>query len=124
MAYHTFFLQTNDTAADNLFYMVSYCDYPPNMVFADSVGLSEEFFQTTIEAAAESVKGAVAYSSDISLGKHPGKTWRIDYLEGKAVIKNRAYLVGNRYYQLQTISWKEKSLNSDGTRFFDSFRLL
>jgi hypothetical protein len=124
LAYHTFFLQTDEKTADNLFYMVSYCDYPASMVFADSVGLAEEFFQSTIESAAEAVKGTVAYSSDIQLDKYPGKQWRIDYLDGKAVIKNRAYLVGSRYYSLQTIAYKEKSLNNDGTKFFDSFRLL
>ena len=124
LVYHTFFLQTDEKTADNLFYMVSYCDYPASVVFADSVGLAEELFQTTIESAAEAMKGSVAYSSDIQLDKYPGKQWRIDYLDGKAVIKNRAYLVGNRFYSLQTISFKEKSLNSDGTKFFDSFRLL
>ncbi len=124
LVYHTFFLQTDEKTADNLFYMVSYCDYPASMVLADSVGLMEELFQTTIESAADAVKGSVAYSSDIQLDKYPGKQWRIDYLDGKAVIKNRAYLVGNRFFSLQTISYKEKSLNNDGTKFFDSFRLL
>ncbi len=124
LVYHTFFLQTADSTAENLFYMVSYCDYPPSVVFADSTGLAEEFFKTTIEAAAETMKGEVAYSADIQLDTHPGKQWRIDYLGGKAVVKNRAYLVGSRYYALQTISWKEKSLNAEGTKFFDSFKLL
>lgn len=123
LVYHTFYLQT-DSTAENLFYMVSYCDYPPSVVFADSTGLAEDFFKETIEAAAETVKGELAYSSDIQLDTHPGKTWRIDYLGGKAVIKNRAYLVGSRYYALQTIAWKAKSLNADGTKFFDSFRLV
>ncbi len=124
LVYHTFFLQTDEKTADNLFYMVSYCDYPASVVFADSADLVKQFFETTMESAVETVHGELAYSADIQLDKYPGKTWRIDYLEGKAVIKNRAYLVGNRYYALQTISWKEKSLNTDGTHFFDSFRLL
>ncbi len=124
LVYHTFFLQTDEKTADNLFYMVSYCDYPANVVFADSVGLAEELFQTTIESAAEAMQGKVAYSTDIRLDKYPGKQWRIDYLDGKAVIKNRAYLVGSRFYSLQTIAFKEKSLNNDGTKFFDSFKLL
>jgi hypothetical protein len=122
LVYHTFFLQT-DSTAENLFYMVSYCDYPASVVFADSTGLAEDFFKETIEAATETVKGELTYSADIQLDTHPGKTWRIDYLGGKAVIKNRAYLVGNRYYALQTIAWKDKSLNADGTKFFDSFKL-
>lgn len=124
LVYHTFFLQSPDSTAENLFYMVSYCDYPASVVFADSTGLANELFATTMETATEAVHGELAYSADIQLDKYPGKTWRIDYLGGKAVIKNRAYLVGNRYYALQTISWKDKSLNSDGTKFFDSFRLI
>ena len=123
LVYHTFFLQT-DSTAENLFYMVSYCDYPASVVFADSTGLAADFFKETIEAATETVKGELTYSSDIQLDTHPGKTWRIDYLGGKAVIKNRAYLVGSRYYALQTIAWKDKSLNAEGTKFFDSFRLV
>ena len=124
LVYHTFFLQNEEESAENLFYMVSYCDYPPSVVFADSTGLVEDFFKNTIEAAAETVKGEVAYSADIQLDTHPGKQWRIDYLDGKAVIKTRAYLVGSRFYSMQTIAWKVKSLNADGTRFFDSFKLL
>lgn len=123
LAYHTFFLQS-DSTAENLFYMVSYCDYPSSIVFSDSTDLVKEFLATTMETATEAVHGELAYSADIQLGKYPGKTWRIDYLGGKAVIKNRAYLVGNRYYALQTIAWKDKSLNADGTKFFDSFRLM
>ena len=124
LVYHTLYLQNEDAAAENLFYMVSYCDYPSSVAFADSIGLTEEFFQTTMDAAAETMQGRIVYSSDLKLNDHPGKQWRIDYLEGKAVIKNRAYLVGSRFYSLQTIAWKEKSLNADGTKFFDSFKLL
>lgn len=124
LVYHTSFLQSESAEAENLFYMVSYCDYPSNVVFADSTGLTEEFFQATIEAAVESVDGTLAYSSDIKLDTHPGKQWRIDYLDGKAIIKNRAYLVRNRFYSIQTIAWKEKSLNTDGNRFLDSFKLI
>ncbi len=123
MAYHTFFLQTQEKDADNLFYMVSYCDYPAGIIFTDSVGLVEEFFQSTMETATESVNGKILYSSDIQLGKYPGKYWRIDYLDGKAVIKTKAYLAGNRFYSVQTISYQEKNINAAGDQFFDSFRI-
>lgn len=123
VAYHTFFLQTEEKDADNLFYMVCYCDYPEGIIFADSVGLVEEFFESTMESAAESVHGKILYSSDIQLGKYPGKYWRIDYLDGKAVIKTKAYLAGNRFYSVQTISYQEKNINAAGDQFFDSFRI-
>ena len=121
LVYHTFFIQMDDKTDDNLFYMVSYCDYPEGTFSADSTSLIEEFFQATMESAAQSVKGDILYQTDIHLGETPGKHWRIDYLDGKAVIKTRAYLAGQRYYSLQTIAWKEKNINSASDRFFDSF---
>ncbi len=121
LAYHTFYIQTKDRQAENLFYMVSYCDYPQDVVFVDSTELVEEFFQATIEAATQSVKGVLRYATDIKLGENPGKFWRIDYLDDKAVIKTKAFLVGRRYYSVQTIAYKEKNINASADRFFDSF---
>ncbi len=124
LAHHTFYFQSEDKAAENLFYMVSYCDYPESVVFEDSTDLAAEFFAATIESAAEAVKGKLIYSADIQLDAHPGKFWRIDYLDGKCVIKTKAWLAGSRYYAVQTISWQEKNTNSAGDKFFDSFRVL
>lgn len=124
LTYHTFFIQTDDKNAENLFYMVSYCDYPEGVIFVDSAELVREFFQATMETAAQSVKGVLLYDTDIQLGEYPGKLWRIDYLDGKAVIKTKAYLVNRRYYSLQTISYKEKNINASADRFFDSFLIL
>lgn len=124
LVYKTYFIQLEEGADDNLFYMVSYCDYPESIVISDSTEMVQEFFESTIETAAASVKGEVSYSADVKLDKFPGKQWRIAYLGGKAVIKTKAYLVKNRYYALQTIAWKEKSLNASSNRFFDSFKLL
>lgn len=124
LAYHTYFIQTDEKLDENLFYMVSYCDYPSGVVFADSSGLTGEFFDATMEEAADAVGGKVLYSADVQLDGNPGRHWRIDYLDGKAVIKTKAFLVKNRFYSLQIIAYKEKSLNNDAERFFNSFRLL
>jgi hypothetical protein len=124
IAYHTFYLQTMEKGADNLFYMVSYCDYPENTFPTDSTALIEAFFQNTVEAAGESVKGNVMYASDFQLQDFPGKIWRIDYLDGKAVIKTKALLVNDRFYSIQTISHRDKNINHDGEKFLESFRIL
>ena len=125
LAYHVFFYQPEvKDSADNLIYMVSYCDYPPFALDADSTELLNEFFDVTIEAAVESVNGELAYSSERSFFSYPGRIWRIDYLNGQAVIKTRALIVGNRYYALQTATLKGHSLNTASDRFMDSFRLL
>ena len=125
LAYHTFFHQSPEgEASDNILYMVSYCDYPPGTVHSDSLELLDVFFEATMDAAAGSVRGELLYSDDIRLGKYPGKLWRIDYLNGKAVIKTRAYVVGSRYYSVQTITVRKRSINRSSGKFLDSFHLL
>lgn len=124
LAYHTFYYQADEKKADNLVYMISYCDYPDYTVHSDSLSLVPEFFEATIESAVSSVKGELIYSNDIQIKRYPGKVWRIDYLRGRAVIKTKAFIVKNRFYTLQTITYKERNLNYSTDKFLESFRLL
>jgi len=125
LAQHNFVYQPeNPKEAENLIYMVSYYDYPEGTIPADSTDLIEAFFDETIAAAAFSINGKVQYSDAVQLDEYPGRLWRIDYLEGKAVIKTRAYLIGQRYFSTQTISLIERHINPSSDKFLDSFRLL
>ena len=123
MAYHTLFYQSEEEGADNLIYMLSYCDYPDYTMHSDSTEMVQEFFDATMDAAQGSVRGELIYSDKIDINNYPGRFWRIDYLNGHAVIKTKAILVGRRYYSLQTISRKTKSLNRSTDRYMDSFRI-
>lgn len=123
LVYHTFFFQSPDKLADNLFYMVSYCDYPPGTVHSDSSDLVEAFFDATVEEAAFSINGKLIYSEPATFQSYPGRIWRVEYLKGEAIIKTRAYLVNNRYYAIQTVMLKDKSLNQATDRFFSSFQI-
>lgn len=123
MAYHTLFYESKEEGSDNLIYMLSYCDYPEYTMHSDSAELVKEFFDATLEAAQSSVRGELIYSDDVGLNKYPGRFWRIDYLNGQAVIKTKALLVERRYYSLQTISKKSKSLNRSTDRYLESFRI-
>ncbi len=123
VGYHTFLYQPpEEERPQNLIYMVSYCDYPGAAVHSDSTGLLADFFQSTIEAATESVQGELVYSDEIRMEGFPGRLWRIDYLQGQAVIKTQAYLVKNRYYSVQTITVTELAINPSSEKFFSSFR--
>lgn len=124
LSYHTVLHQTTDDKADNLVYMVSYCEYPSNAIHSDSVYLVKDFFETTINTAVESVEGVLQYSSEINLRDYPGRIWKVSYNDGKALIKTKAFLIKNRYYSIQTITLKEKSLNISIDRFLDSFELI
>ncbi len=124
LAYHIFFFQNKAQNADNVLYMLSYCDYPEGALHHDSTELLQDFFDVTLDAAAKSVKGELLYSNDIKIHGFPGKRWRIDYLNGEAIIKTKAFVRENRYYALQTITKKDRSLNFSADKFLDSFQFL
>ncbi len=125
LAYHTFFHQNpKEEQGDNIMYMLSYCDYPSGGMHSDSTALLNEFFAATMEQAAKSVIGKVMYNDEIWLGDYPGRFFRIDYLDGKAVIKTQAFLVENRYYTIQTVTIAQKSLNRSTDYFFESFKVI
>ena len=72
---------------------------------------------------AESIRDLI-YSNPYDWKGFPGRIWRVDYLKGEAVIKTRAFLVKNRYYTVQAVMLKHKSLNPSLGKFFNSFYLL
>jgi hypothetical protein len=125
LAYHTYFYQPpeSDAMAENYMYMVSYCDYPEGTLHQDSAGLLLEFFTATMESAAASVDGETVYHAERNYRSYPGHFWRIDYLNGQAVIKTWGIVVGSRYYALQTVTVKKRSLNRSSDNFLDSFRI-
>ena len=123
LIYHTYFLQQQEKQGNQI-YMVTYCDYPEGSVHADSTELVEAFFDATIQSATESVEGELLYIHKEKLQGYEGKRWRIDYLEGQAVIRTRAFVVENRYYSVQVVNPQYKNMNANVERFMDSFRFL
>jgi hypothetical protein len=124
LAYHTYLYQTQDTTADNLVYLLSYCEYPEGTFHKDSTSLIDEFFEVTIDASVEAVHGELAYHTERNYRSHPGRFWRINYRSGNAVLKTRAFLVGQRYYSVQVATIRPRSLNTAGDRFMDSVRVI
>jgi len=122
-AYHTFFLQSPSDTADNVMYMLSYVDYPVNSLHHDSAALVKELLDVTIEEAKENVRGEVLFDTERERNGYPGRYWRIDYLNGRASIRTQAFVAGNRYYALQTVSKNALGVNSSTDRFFDSLVL-
>lgn len=121
LAYHILVYNNTQKNAENLFYMITFCDYPPGTIHSDSTALLKDFFDASIDQAASSVKGEVMYQSDVSLQGYPGKVWRINYLRDQAVIKTKAFMVGHRFYTIQTVTLKDMAMNAASERFFDSF---
>ena len=126
LAYHTHFYQpeADDVTAENFMYMVSYCDYPEGSLHQDSTELLEAFFEATMEEAAFSVNGKLMYAGERNYLGYPGRFWRIDYLDGQAVIKTWGLVAGRRYYAIQTVTVKSRNLNRSSDNFLDSFRII
>lgn len=124
LAYHILIYNNTQKNAENLFYMITFCDYPPGTIHSDSTELLKDFFDASIDQAIKSVNGELAYQNDITLKGFPGKLWRINYLRGEALIKTRAFMVGNRFYTIQTVTVKDMAINAASDRFFDSFIVL
>jgi hypothetical protein len=124
LAYHILVYNNTQKNAENLFYMITFCDYPVGTIHSDSTALLPDFFAASIDQAVSSVKGELVYQAEQSLKGFPGKVWRINYLRGQAVIKTRAFVVHNRYYSIQTVTLKDMAMNAASDRFFDSFMIL
>ncbi|MEM7574490.1 MAG: hypothetical protein AAF433_16420 [Bacteroidota bacterium] len=120
LAYHTFFLQSPSDQADNAIYMLSYVDYPEGALHHDSTELVVEFFDVSQEEAIAIVDGELLFTTDKEKDGFPGRFWRIDYLDGAASIRTQAYVVGRRFYQIQTIAQQGRGLNDSTERFFES----
>jgi hypothetical protein len=124
LEYHTFTHESKEKDADNIAYVVSYCDYPAGTVHADSTELADAFFEATIAASVSSVRGELMYTNDISTSHEPARLWRTDYHRGEYVIKTKAFLVKNRYYAAQVVTHRAKSLNPSVDIFLEGLKVI
>ena len=120
---HTFVYQPEETE-ENLVYMIMYYDFPEGGMHSDSTELVKEFFDSTVEEAVSSVDGTLIYENAMEHQGYPARQWRVNYLENKAVIRTRAFIVRNRYYMLQTIALTEVDQNNVTDFYLNSFKLL
>jgi len=121
--YHTLYLAPQTEKTENEFYMVSYVDYPEGTVHQDSLELIGELLNETQAAAVESVRGELLFSQDGYQHDFPFRYWRIDYLNGRASIRTKAIIAGNRFYTVQTVTRQEYGMNHSTDRFIDSFEV-
>ncbi len=122
---HTFFYQPSvNKGHSNFMYMIQYCDYPEGTLDGLDTSFTNDFFASTRNEAAFSINGKVIYHTPVMLNNYQGQFWRIHYKNDTAVIKTKAYIVKNRYYAIQTITFKGLASNTDTDKFFDSFQIL
>lgn len=114
---------TEEDPEKTLLFMLSIYEYPTYTIHSDSLELLDSYFEATIEGATQGVNGTLIYVNDIQKGNYPGKIWRINYNNGKGVIRTKAFLIKKRLYLLSVVSDKAFSANAANDRFFDSFEI-
>ncbi|MEO7989088.1 MAG: hypothetical protein ABI663_06070 [Chryseolinea sp.] len=113
-----------DEAEDNLLYLVNYTEYPDSL-FANAT--EEKFTQIlrgSVDGMVTNVGGKLLSEKVIILNGSPGREVKVSFQEGAAVINARVYLVRNKMYLLETISFPQKDSNQSIDKFFNSFQLL
>lgn len=123
LVYHTYYLAPQKDNAENEVYMVSYTDYPAGAIHPDSTALITELFEETQAAAVSSVRGELMFSQEGFQNELPFRYWRIDYLNGHASIRTKAYVDVDRFYIVQTVTKRKYGMNHSTDRFIDSFRI-
>lgn len=107
----------------NYVYSVLTTTYPDSVINSDKKDLLEDFFRNAVDGAVKNVQGKLLTEKEISLEGYPGRECRIDFQQGLAVIKMRAFLVKNRMYIVQTITDPAKEMNPAAEQFHHSFRV-
>ena len=124
ISYHSFICRVgNEKNGLSAVYLVSYCDYPESTVHSDSTDLLREFFAATVEESVRSSQGELVYQDDASLGLYPGKVWRINRPQDRTVIRTRAFVVNNRFYNVQSVMFGGASMDQSSDRFLESFKV-
>lgn len=124
LEYHSFAFRDEADDTDNFMYTIMYCDYPQGSLHSDDAELVKDFLEVSVEESVQSINSKLIYATDVNVGTYAGKLWRVDYNDGEGVIRTKAFVKDNRFYSIQTVCSRERSLNKASDRFMDSFRFL
>jgi hypothetical protein len=121
--FRTFQYTPNDDN-DNATYIIHHYAYPDSILSTDSTGLINEILEATVDQSVINLGGSLDYQRPINYKSNSGILYRIKYNKGKAVLKSKAYVIGDDFYVLQVFAKVELSLNNLMDYFLDSFLYL
>jgi hypothetical protein len=123
---HAYMHESDSTIDDNIFYMISYIDYPEDQINSEAMDKETlvKFYNGSAEGAASSMNGRVTEETEVEVFGYEARNYTIDYLEGEAIMRMQVVLIKNRVYALQTIALTKNDKNAAQNRFFNSFELI
>jgi hypothetical protein len=102
--------------------IITYIDYPKMIIGGDK----EKFIAGVVERNLESLKGGkVAANVPITIGKdkHPGRDVRVELPDQKRLYRVRAFLVGERVYQVVVLGPDEFVKSKEVDDYLNSFKV-
>ncbi|MBL8798235.1 MAG: hypothetical protein JNM56_30355 [Planctomycetia bacterium] len=115
----TYTLEVNQ----NLVYVVAYNQMPTD---ANKIGDADKkkILDGAREGMLNNIKGKLLKEANITLDKNAGRDWQFDALQGKMYGRSRAFLVGDRMYQVMVMG-EDKGVmtNKDTETYLASFKL-
>lgn len=121
------FMHEGEVGVDeNLFYMISFTDYPADKINAETMTKAAlaEHYQSSFQTTVKNMDGTLIEEKTIELFGHEGRDIKISYFDGQMMMRMQTLLVKNRMYALQTVATADKDDNDSQQRFFNSFELL
>jgi uncharacterized protein (TIGR03067 family) len=111
------------TPDKNLLYQLSYHDIATDVSKLDAEG-KDAILQEARRNCVDVLKGKVFKEGRIELDKHPGREVHFEFGSRPMFGRGRAYLVGNRLYQVLLLATDKQVLTTKtNEEFFASFRL-
>lgn len=108
----------------NFFYSINIVEYPEDIIHADSVTLIDTMIVASVDQLCTILKSKKVYASVSKYNGHHSYVFRLmDDLSGQ-VVKGRAVFAYNRMYSFMVFTLKDKSLNDNIDKFFNSLRFL
>jgi hypothetical protein len=102
--------------------IITYIDYPKMIIGGDK----EKFIAGVVERNVESLKGGKVTSNvpiTIGKGKHPGRDVLVELPEQKRLYHVRAFLVGERVYQVVVLGPDEFVKSKEVEDYLNSFKV-
>lgn len=100
-------------------FVVTYSDYPKDKIGKDG----EKFVADRLEGNVSGLKGKTVANDKLTLGKgkHPGREIRVELPAKGQLYRARAFLVGERLYQVVVLGPEEFVKGKEADDFFTSF---
>jgi hypothetical protein len=114
--------ETPEVANDsNLVYGLAVTNYPAKFFLSTDTSFLNGFFDGAVKGAVINTSGKLLSEKKISFGNYPGREIKLDYSNGTAIISMKIILVKTKVFSLQTIAFPGKEMNSNASKFYNSF---